>query len=202
MTASAERDVSLSMPGSGRWRVPMPVTIGVLFGLAAIALRLEGRRWWCRCGRPTPWTGDIWSAHNSQHLFDPYSFTHLEHGLIFYAVLRPLGRWFGPSRRLILALALETLWEIIENTQPVINNYRKAALARGYEGDSVANSLGDIAACGLGLWLASRLPPRWSIALLVTMETVLLTVYRDNLVLNIVMQFFPFKSVEAWQMGR
>ena len=149
------------------------MAIGALFGLAIVVLRLEGRRWWCRCGRWTPWTGDIWSAHNSQHLFDPYSFTHVEHGLILYALLRPLARWLGPNRRLLLALAVETLWEIIENTPMVINNYRKAALARGYEGDSVVNSLGDIAACGLGLLLAHRLPARWSIALFIGMELVL-----------------------------
>jgi hypothetical protein len=181
--------------------MPTPVAIGALFGLATIALRLEGRRWWCRCGRATPWTGDIWSEHNSQHLFDPYSFTHVEHGLIFYAILRPLARWVGPNHRRIIAMVVETLWEIAENTQTVINNYRKAALARGYEGDSVANSLGDIAACGLGLLLCRRLPVRWSVALVIGMEGVLVAVYRDNLLLNVAMQFFPIKSVQAWQMG-
>lgn len=192
---------SIPHASSGRWRIPTPLAIGALFGLAAIALRLEGRRWWCRCGRLTPWMGDIWGPHTSQHLFDPYSFTHVEHGLVFYAISRPLGHRIGPTNRMLLALALETLWEIVENTQPVINNYRKAALARGYEGDSVANSLGDIAACGLGLWLARRLPARWSIALFVGTEIVLLAMYRDNLILNITMQFVTIKAVEAWQMG-
>jgi hypothetical protein len=201
MLASPGRDDGPRAASPGRWRIPTPVAIGGLFGLAAIALRLEGRRWWCRCGRLAPWTGDIWSPHNSQHLFDPYSFTHVEHGLVFYAMLRPLARWVGPTRRMLLAMTVETLWEIVENTQPVINNYRKAALARGYEGDSVINSLGDIAACGLGLLLARRLPARWSVALFVGMEIVLLAVYRDNLLLNITMQFVPIKAVEAWQMG-
>jgi hypothetical protein len=202
MGTTPDRDVSHHATGSGRWRLPTPLAIGAMFGLAAIALRLEGRRWWCRCGRPTPWTGDIWSPHNSQHLFDPYSFTHLEHGLVFYAMLRPLARWLGPTTRTMLAMTVETLWEVIENTQPVINNYRKAALARGYDGDSVANSLGDIAACGLGLLLARRLPARWSVALFVGMEVVLLAVYRDNLLLNITMQFVPIRAVESWQMRR
>ncbi len=202
MFATSHRDDSPPAVGPGRWRIPTPLAIGALFGLAAIALRLEGRRWWCRCGRLTPWMGDIWGPHTSQHLFDPYSFTHVEHGLVFYAISRPLARWIGPTHRMMLALAVETLWEIIENTQVVINNYRKAALARGYEGDSVANSLADIAACGLGLWLAHRLPARWSIALFVGTEILLLAVYRDNLILNITMQFVPIKTVEAWQMER
>jgi Protein of unknown function (DUF2585) len=202
MNVPQERDGPVSTVGTGRWRVPTPVAIGALFGLATVALRLEGRRWWCRCGRLTPWMGDIWGSHTSQHLFDPYSFTHVEHGLIFWGMMQPLARWIGPSHRLLLAMAVETLWEIVENTQPVINNYRKAALARGYEGDSVANSLGDIAACGLGLLLARRLPVRWSVALFVATEVILLAVYRDNLLFNITMQFIPIKAVEAWQMGR
>jgi hypothetical protein len=201
MMAISNRNDAPPADGPGRWLIPTPVAIGALFGLAAIALRLEGRRWWCRCGRLTPWMGDIWGPHTSQLLFDPYSFTHVEHGLVFYAISRPLARWIGPTSRMMLAVAVETLWEIVENTQPVINNYRKAALARGYEGDSVANSLGDIAACGLGLWLARRLPARWSIALFVGTEIVLLLLYRDNLILNVTMQFVPIKAVEAWQLG-
>jgi hypothetical protein len=201
MTASTDRDLSTA-GRSPRWRISAPLAIGALLGLATVALRLEGRRWWCKCGRPTLWMGDIWGPHTSQHLFDPYSFTHVEHGLVFYAMSRPLSRWLGPRRRILLAMAAETLWEIVENTQPVINNYRKAALARGYEGDSVANSLGDIAACGLGLWLASRMPARWSIALFVGMEVALVAVYRDNLILNIALQFVPLQSVQDWQMRR
>lgn len=202
MIASPDRSASSSAEGPRRPVRSTPWAIGALFGLATVALRLEGRRWWCRCGRPTPWIGDIWGLHTSQHLFDPYSFTHIEHGLIFHAMLLPLSRWAGPRRRALLAMAVETLWEIAENTQPVIDNYRKAALARGYEGDSVANSLGDLAACGAGLWLASRLPARWSIALFAGIEVVLLVAYRDNLVLNVMMQFVPLESVQSWQMGR
>ena len=119
MSVQPQRDGSPSTAGPGRWQIPAPVAIGALFGLATIALRLEGRRWWCRCGRLTPWTGDIWSAHNSQHLVDPYSFTHVEHGLVFWAMMRPLARWLRPSHRLLLAMAVETIWEIVENTSRV-----------------------------------------------------------------------------------
>ena len=202
MNASTGRNKTSLGAGPARPRTPTTLAIGALFGLAAVALRLEGRRWWCRCGRPTPWMGDIWGPHTSQHLFDPYTLTHVEHGLVFDAVLRPLAPRLGPDGRMLVAMAAETLWEIAENTQPVINNYRKAALARGYEGDSIANSLGDLAACGLGLLLARRLPLRWSVALFATMEAALLVTYRDNLILNIAMQFVPIESVQAWQMDR
>lgn len=200
MSRSPDRNASSTTASRARWPISAPLAIGALFGLAAVALRLEGRRWWCRCGRPALWTGDMFSRHTSQHLLDPYSFTHIEHGLVFHAMLQPLSRWVEPDRRMLLALAIETLWEIAENTQPVIDNYRKAALARGYEGDSVANSLGDIAACGLGLLLARRLPAPWSAALFAGMEIVLLARYRDNLILNITMQFVPIPAIEAWQI--
>lgn len=188
--------------GHRQRRLAGPAVVGAMFALATVALRLEGRRWWCRCGSPAPWTGDMFSLHTSQHLLDPYSFTHFEHGLVFFTMLRPLSRWVGPGRRMLLAMAIETLWEIAENTQPVIENYRKAAMARGYEGDRIANSLGDIAACGLGLLAARRLPLRWTIALFVGMEVVLLATFRDTLLLNITMQVFPIRAIETWQMRR
>jgi Protein of unknown function (DUF2585) len=188
-------------PSQRSHRVRIGLTIAAIFGLATIALRLEGHRWWCRCGRLTPWSGDIHSEHNSQHLVDPYSFTHIEHGLLLYALLTPLGRWLGSSSRLILVVFLEAIWEVIENSPPVIERYRQATIALGYVGDSVVNSLGDISACMLGFVLASRLPVRWSIALVLTFEAALLAIYRDNLALNVLMLVIPLESVKTWQMG-
>jgi len=54
-----------------------------------------GHRVGCACGSPVPWSWDVWSAHNSQHLVDPYTFTHLLHGVLYYALLRWLigPRW-------------------------------------------------------------------------------------------------------------
>src|SRR5262249_33084352 len=127
------------------------------------------------------------------------TFTHVEHGLLLYALIRPLGRWIGPRPRLELALALETLWEIVENTPLAIERYRKTAMAQGYEGDSVANSLGDIAACGLGLVLAPGLPARWSTALAVAIEVGLVIVYRDSFLLTMIMPIFPVESIQSWQ---
>jgi uncharacterized membrane protein YjdF len=158
-----------------------------VLGIAVIALRLEGHRWWCVCGRPVLWSGDIWSRHNSQHLADPYTLTHLLHGLLLYALLRPLSGRLGSGRRLVLAVALESLWEVVENSEVVIEWYRQATIALGYTGDSILNSVGDIAACGVGFLLAGRLPVRWSIALFLLVEAALLLVYRDNLALNILM---------------
>jgi hypothetical protein len=187
-------------PGKAeRWRVGL--TIATILGLATVALRLEGHRWWCRCGQLTLWSGHIYSEHNSQHLLDPYSFTHFEHGLILYALLRPLAGRLGSGGRFTVAVTIEALWEIIENSPVIIERYRQATIALGYNGDSVINSLADIAACALGFCLAGRLPVRWSVGLLLAIEAVLLTAYRDNLALNVLMLLFPLESLRNWQMG-
>jgi hypothetical protein len=182
--------------GPGGWLAPVCV-----IGLVVIALRLEGHRWWCRCGRINPWSGDIWSEHNSQHLADPYTLTHVLHGMLFYALLRPLAGRLKAGTRLVLAVALEALWEVGENSAAVIQRYRQATMALGYTGDSILNSVGDIAACGVGFYLAGRLPVRWSIAFFLLVEAALLLIYRDNLGLNILMLIWPVKGVKSWQMG-
>src|SRR5438270_7721416 len=68
------------------------VAIAALGAGTAAVLHAEGRRWWCACGEPYLWVSDVWSSHNSQHLFDPYSFTHILHGLVFCGVLA----WAAP----------------------------------------------------------------------------------------------------------
>ena len=52
------------------------------------------------------------------------------------------------------ATALESGWEILENTDMVINRYREATIALDYYGDSVINSVSDIGAMILGFVLA------------------------------------------------
>jgi hypothetical protein len=173
-------------------------------GVAAVGLlRAEGHRWWCACGRPTLWSGNIWSRHNSQHLLDPYSLTHLSHGLIFFAVfsLVPPLRRLRFAWRLALAIGIEAAWEIVENSHWVIDRYRHATMALGYQGDSIANSLGDIGCCALGFAIALRLGLRQSLLLLVASELLLLFWIRDNLTLNVLMLFHPVNVLRAWQMA-
>ncbi len=168
----------------------------------AATLRLEGRRWWCRCGRPFPWVDDPRSPHNSQHLADPYTLTHLHHGMLAYALLRPLAGWLGADTRFSLAVALEAAWEAGENTETAIRHYRKTTAAQGYEGDSVANSLGDGVACAVGYDLASRLPIAGSVALFLGLEVSLLAAYRDNFTLNVLTGLVPLPAVKEWQLAQ
>ena len=170
--------------------------------LTVFWLRFEGRRWWCRSGDLSPWSVGIDSPHTSQHFADPYSFAHFLHGLLFYALFWLVARRFRWDVRLVLAVALECLWEAFENSGMVIDRYRRATIALGYEGDSVLNSIGDIASCVFGFVVAGRISVRWSIALFIAIEAGLLIAYRDNLLLNVIMLIYPFEAIKSWQMGR
>jgi hypothetical protein len=165
-------------------------------------LRLEGRLWICSCGQVWLWAGDTKSSDNSQHLFDPYSFTHVLHGLIFYALLALAAPRLPALWRLALALAIEAAWEVIENSPAIIERYRQATLALGYEGDTVVNVLGDMLCCGIGFALARRLGFWRSLAFFILTEVVLILWIRDSLILNVVMLLFPIEAIREWQMGQ
>src|SRR5262245_11692012 len=140
----------MSGPGARSWRPWLASAL--LCGLLALLLRAEGRLWWCACGEPFLWSGDVQSRHNSQHLADPYSLTHVSHGLIFFALFTTIGRLreqrgsrpLSTGWRLFLAVFLEAAWELLENSPIVIDRYRTATMSLGYSGDTVANSLGDV----------------------------------------------------------
>jgi hypothetical protein len=211
MTAPFDPNSPVNQPSTLRlgdrsslWR--RPEIAGLALAALAIVhittLRLEGHRWWCKCGQWNLWSGDTHSFHNSQHLFDPYSLSHVSHGILFCG----LCAWLLPrarlSWRLVVAMAIEVAWEILENTPFVIDRYRTATVSLDYYGDSVANSFGDVLSCLCGFLLARYLGLWRSIVLLVILEVVLLIWIRDNLLLNIVMLIHPIDAVKAWQNGQ
>lgn len=174
--------------------------IGLLLIATVVILRLQGRIWWCACRTPTPFSINVASSHNSQHLLDPYAFSHLLHGVIFFWALKLLPRLdFG--WKLLIALAIEAGWEILENSPLVIERYRAATASLGYSGDSIVNSFGDVLSCALGFVLAAWIGWRWSIALFLFIEIAMLAWIRDNLTLNVVMLLYPLESIKRWQMG-
>ncbi len=179
---------------------PWLAIAGLLAG-TAIVLRLEGRLWLSASGQVRLWAGNVWSSENSQQLFDPYSFTHVLHGFILCGLTAwALPRW-PLAWRLVLGLGLESAWEVFENTPFVINRYRNETGAIDYEGDTVLNSLGDILACAAGLLIAWRLGWRWSLAIFVAVEIILLLWIRDSLVLNVLMLLVRMPAVKQWQLG-
>ena len=189
-------------PRGGVMRKAWPALF-VFAALAATALELhrQGRLWVCSCGRFRVWTGEAWSPETSQQLFDPYTFTHVLHGLMFCGLLAwslPRMSW---TWKFCLALAGEALWEVIENTNFVIERYREATAALGYTGDTVVNSLGDVAACAVGFLLARRLGPLRSALLFAATELVLLVWIRDSFLLNVLLLLYPSEKIKAWQAG-
>lgn len=175
------------------------VGVGALLVLSVVALRVEGQPWWCACGEPGPWITDVWTRHCSQHWADPYSITHVSHGLIFYALFAWLTPRLRLGWRLAGAVAIATLWEIVENSPPVIERYRTATMSLEYLGDSVANGVGDTLSCVLGFFIAHRAGLLAAAAIFVATELLLLWLIRDNLTLNVVMLLWPLDAVKAWQ---
>jgi hypothetical protein len=169
---------------------------------AALVEFSMGRKVWGISGTAGLWSGNINSSHNSQFLWDPYTLTHITHGILLYAILALAFRTLPLSTRLLLAVSLESLWEIIENTNFVIQRYRAETISLNYFGDSIVNSMGDILACMIGFLLASRMPTRVSVVGVLALEILLLVWTRDNLALNVVMLIHPNNALRAWQMGR
>ena len=152
-------------------------------------------------GKSGLWESSIWSNENSQRFADPYSFSHIVHGILFYAGLWLIARKWPVRYRFLLALALEAGWEILENSPLIINRYRATTISLGYVGDSVFNSLSDILMMTLGFWFAFCLRPRISIAAVIIMEIGCALWVRDNLTLNLIMLIHPFDAIKHWQMA-
>ena len=171
--------------------------------VAAAAIELSiGRNPLCTCGTIDLWVGARDSPKTSQMLLDWYSLSHIVHGLLFYGALWLIaGRWFV-EWRFLTALLVEASWEVIENTPLVIDRYRATTAALGYNGDSVINSMSDIAMMALGFVLARKLPVWAAVALLIALEIIPLLAIRDNLALNVLQLISPSEALEAWQAGR
>jgi hypothetical protein len=167
--------------------------------MAAAAELAMGRQVWGTGGVPGLWSGDIRSEHNSQFLSDPYTFTHVVHGVLLYALLIVALKHSPVTTRLVWAVGLESAWEVLENTSFIIDRYRAETISLNYYGDSVVNSVGDIGACIVGFLLASKLPRRATVATVVTLELLLAAWTRDNLTLNIIMLIHPIEAIRNWQ---
>jgi hypothetical protein len=176
--------------------------VAAVVGVAVITLVLFGRHWWCSVGDLAPWSWDTGSIHTSQHLVDAYSFTHVEHGLVFYALLALVARGKSVRWRFLAAIALESGWEILENSAWIIDRYREQTIDAGYYGDSILNSLADIVCCATGFAFAAKLRWWWSVALMLAIEVGLALAIRDNLILNLVMLTYRFDAILDWQAAR
>ncbi|HEX9500210.1 MAG TPA: DUF2585 family protein [Thermoanaerobaculia bacterium] len=174
---------------------------GAIMALAASVELINSRKIWGISGQPGVWAGDVNSSHNSQYLTDPYTFSHITHGMLFYALTWLVARNLPVRVRALIALGAEAVWEIVENTDAIIQRYRAATISLHYYGDSVMNSMCDILACMMGFGLAYLLPRRVSIITVVVLEMALALWIRDGLILNIVMLIHPIPAIRSWQSG-
>lgn len=173
----------------------------MMVAVAAALLLAMGRPPICTCGTVELWVSQSDSPKTSQMFADWYSPSHVIHGFVFYLFLWLVARRQPVERRFLAALLAEIAWEILENTDWAINRYREATIAVGYTGDSVLNTLSDIAMMTLGFWLARKLPVWATVGAAVAFELAALAAIRDNLTLNVWMFLSPSESIRAWQSG-
>jgi hypothetical protein len=198
MRALASLDRAVSFADRIPLRAYTPVVFGIIT-LQGLILLAMGRVPMCTCGTIKLWHGVVNSSENSQHIFDWYSFTHVLHGIWLY-----LLTWLVLPRapvvlRLVLAVFLEGAWEVLENTNFVIERYRASTISLDYYGDSIVNSVSDTFTMMFGFLLARMLPVWGTIAVVVAIELTLGYLIRDNLFFNILMLIYPLDGVKAWQ---
>lgn len=186
------------------WVYALGAALLVLFQI--LVLHGLGQPFVAASGHILLWVGNPLSPDTSQQLSDWYSFSHFIHGFIFFGLLKWLAPQLPFGARLLLAMGIEIAWEFVENSPAVIQHYRKQALAAGYTGDSILNSVCDTFTMSAGFFFASVVRARIVIALALGLEIFTAYAIRDNLTLNVFNLIAPsdwsfVRAIHDWQAG-
>ncbi len=181
----------------------LPLILSVAAAILMVVLmRTQGRLWWCKLGDYAIYINEAWnSGHTSQHFLDPYAFTHVLHGVMFFWLAKLLFSHLSTAWQFFISISAEAAWEVFENTNYIIGKYRENTASLDYFGDSVFNSVGDLLACAFGFLIAFKLGWWKSLIFFLLVEIFLLLWIRDGLLLNILMLIYPLDSVKNWQMN-
>jgi hypothetical protein len=182
----------------------LPLVLALAAGALMVALLyFMGRLWWCKLGDYAVYVNEAWnSSHTSQHFLDPYTFTHVLHGVLFFWLAGLVFSKLQTAWQLLIAVTAEAAWEVLENTNYTIEKYRENTASLDYFGDSILNSVGDLAACAFGFWVALKLGWWKSLIFFLLVEIFLLLWIRDGLLLNILMLVYPLDAVKNWQVNQ
>ena len=181
--------------------LPLILSFALMILMVAL-LYMQGRLWWCKLGDYSIYVNQAWnSSHTSQHFLDPYTFTHILHGVLFFWLAKLIFSKFGAAWQFFIAISAEAAWEVLENSNYIIEKYRENTASLDYFGDSIFNSVGDLIACAIGFLIAFKLGWWKSLIFFLLVELVLLLWIRDGLLLNILMLIYPLDSVKNWQMN-
>ncbi|QWK77554.1 DUF2585 domain-containing protein [Ochrobactrum sp. BTU1] len=182
-----------------RWGLGALIVLAILV-IQASWLYIDGRIPMCECGTIKLWSGSLMSE-NSQHIADWYTLSHIIHGFLFYWLLTIIAPKAPLGLRLAVAVGVEAAWELVENSNFIIERYRANTSSVDYFGDSIVNSVSDSVFAMIGFLIAAKLPTKITVANALFFEVLALIVIRDNLTLNVIMLLHPFEFIKQWQTG-
>ncbi|WP_187289046.1 DUF2585 family protein [Fulvimarina pelagi] len=127
---------------------------------------------------------DNLAAANSLYLSDPYSLLHVIFGIGLFLYLDWMKPFWPTREKLIVAVLGSAIWEVVENTPYVVGLFNDTSDTAAYNGDSVANSIGDTISAVIGFLFANRTGRRVSLFVAFALESIVTVWIGDGIVIG------------------